>query len=467
MPFQVLVIDDEKDMLVLLDRILSEDPELAVTVTDDSRKVQEILERAPVDLVLTDLKMPHVDGLEVLEQVKSRSPMTAVVIMTAYGTIDSAIEATRKGAFDYVTKPFRKERILQVAEQSLRWQRLQMENRLLREQLQDRPRFPALIGKSPAMEELQDKIVQVARTAATVLLTGESGTGKELVARAIHSHSQRSSKPFVPVNCSTIPENLVESELFGHVRGSFTGALRDKKGLVEEADQGSLFLDEIGDLSPALQIKLLRLLQEGEFKIVGDNRIRSVDVRFVAATHKDLQNGIRSGTFREDLYYRLNVINIHLPPLRERVSDIPLLAHHFLRKYTVLHGKNQVHGLSRDAMERLLSWEWPGNIRELENAIERGVIMAQAELIGECDLGITGPAHGRIEPAGPAEGMFALPYKDARDKLLEDFQASYLSRLLAKHEGNVSRAAQDSGVKRQYLHRLMRDVGLESKNFRK
>jgi DNA-binding NtrC family response regulator len=291
----ILIVDDEKDMLVLLGRILSEGRDYAVTVTEDSRKVAELLDHTQFDLVLTDLKMPHVDGLAVLEMVKSRTPRTAVVIMTAYGTIDSAIEATRKGAFDYITKPFRKERILQVADQALKWQQMEMENLLLREQLEDKPHFSPLVGKSRAMRVLQEQISQVARTAATILITGESGTGKELVARALHGHSLRNDKPFVPVNCSTIPETLIESELFGHARGSFTGALKDRKGLVEEANHGTLFLDEIGDICLTIQVKLLRLLQEGEYKVVGDNRTRSVDIRFVAATHQDLQARIRSG----------------------------------------------------------------------------------------------------------------------------------------------------------------------------
>jgi DNA-binding NtrC family response regulator len=468
MPHNILIVDDEKDMLVLLGRILSEAKGYTVTGTEDSRKVEKLLETATFDLVLSDLKMPHVDGLHVLEMVKTRSPRTAVVIMTAYGTIDSAIEATRKGAFDYITKPFRKERILQVAEQALKWQELEMENQLLREQLEEKPRFSALVGKSRAMRTLQEQIAQVAKTAATILITGESGTGKELVARAIHGQSLRSDRPLIPVNCSTIPETLIESELFGHVRGSFTGALKDKRGLVDEADKGTLFLDEIGDISPTVQIKLLRLVQEGEFKVVGDTRIRTVDIRFVAATHQDLQVRIRAGEFREDLFYRLNVINIHLPSLRERSDDIPILAHHFLRKFVVLHGKKNVHSLSPEALDRLTSWNWPGNIRELENVIERGVIMAQSDLLRVEDLGMpSASGQDRSVTLDSMHGVFDMPFKEAKDKLMDDFQTSYISKMLTKHGGNVSQAAKDSGVKRQYLHRLMRDNQVASKNFKK
>jgi DNA-binding NtrC family response regulator len=464
----ILIVDDEKDMLVLLGRILSEGRDYAVTVTEDSRKVDELLDHTQFDLVLTDLKMPHVDGLAVLEMVKSRTPRTAVVIMTAYGTIDSAIEATRKGAFDYITKPFRKERILQVADQALKWQQMEMENLLLREQLEDKPHFSPLVGKSRAMRVLQEQISQVARTAATILITGESGTGKELVARALHGHSLRNDKPFVPVNCSTIPETLIESELFGHARGSFTGALKDRKGLVEEANHGTLFLDEIGDICLTIQVKLLRLLQEGEYKVVGDNRTRSVDIRFVAATHQDLQARIRSGYFREDLFYRLNVINIHLPPLRERAEDIPILAHHFLRKFTVLHGKKHVRSLSPESLDRLASWSWPGNIRELENVIERGVILTQSDVLGVKDLGMPCPSGSDCRDAVETmAGVLDLPFKEAKDKLMEEFLTAYISKMLTKHGGNVSHAAKDSGVKRQYLHRLMRETKVGSKDFKK
>jgi DNA-binding NtrC family response regulator len=463
---KILIVDDERDMLALLVRILSEGGQYGVTVTEDSRSVAGLLEGSHFDLVLTDLKMPHVDGLQVLEQVKAGSPQTAVVIMTAYGTIDSAIAATRKGAFDYITKPFRKERILQVAEQALKWQRLEMENKVLREQLNVKPHFSALVGKSRAMRILQEQISQVARTAATILITGESGTGKELVARAIHNHSLRCDKPFIPVNCSTIPETLIESELFGHIRGSFTGAMKDKKGLVEEADHGTLFLDEIGDISSLVQIKLLRLIQEGEFKAVGEARIRKVDVRFLAATHQDLQARIRSGEFREDLFYRLNVINIQLPPLRDRAEDIPVLAQYFLRKFAALHAKN-VLSIAPESLDRLLSWEWPGNIRELENVIERGVIMARSDVLKLEDLGMPSLQEIDTSKLAAMEGVYELPFKEAKDKLMEDFQTAYISRLLTKHGGNVSKAARDSGVKRQYLHRLMRETNVESKDFKK
>jgi DNA-binding NtrC family response regulator len=469
MATEILVVDDEQDMLVLLKRIITEKTPHEVTVTNDPLKVGELLKKHSFALVITDLKMPRCDGIQVLETVKQHAANIAVIIMTAYGTIESAIEATRKGAFDYVTKPFRKERILHVIDQALKWQQLEQENTYLREKLQGKSAFTSLIGNSPAMQRLHSQIEQVARTNATILITGESGTGKELVARAIHQHSLRRDKVFTPIDCSTIPESLMESELFGHLRGSFTGALKDKKGLVEETNHGTLFLDEIGDLNLTMQVKLLRLLQEGEYKVVGDTRIRKVDLRFLAATHQNLADMIRKSEFREDLFYRLNVINIHLPPLRERREDIPLLAAHFLHKYAVINAR-QIQGFSREAMTFLVRQEWPGNIRELENVVERGVILGRGDMIGEGDLSM--PGVPGLSPAGSApmalgDDLFALPFKEAKNRLLEDFQSQFILKALASHGGNVSQTAREVGVKRQYLHRLIRDANLNIKPLKK
>jgi DNA-binding NtrC family response regulator len=465
MATKILVVDDEQDMLVLLKRIITEKTPFEVLATNDPLKVEELLKKHSFAVVITDLKMPRQDGIQVLETVKRHDAGIAVIVMTAYGTIESAIEATRKGAFDYITKPFRKERILHVLEQALKWQRLQQENTFLREKLQGKSSFPSLIGTSTAMQRLQGQIEQVARTNATILITGESGTGKELVARAIHHQSLRRDKAFTPIDCSTIPESLIESELFGHLRGSFTGALRDKKGLVEETNHGTLFLDEIGDLSLTMQVKLLRLLQEGEYKVVGDSRIRKVDIRFLAATHQNLAEKIRKSEFREDLFYRLNVINIQLPPLRERRDDIPLLAHHFLQKFAVLNGKD-LQAFTREALAFLIRQEWPGNIRELENVIERGVILARGSVIGENDLSMPGPLSSpHRSPAAPGirDELFDLPYKEAKNRLLEDFQSQFIMKALTSHGGNVSQTAREVGVKRQYLHRLIREANLDTK----
>lgn len=467
MRVKILAVDDERDMLVLLQRILSDNPAYDLVTTDDPLHAQELMKLKPFDVLLTDLKMPHVDGMRLLDHCKERSPLCAVILMTAFGTIDSAVEATRKGAFDYVTKPFRKERILQIIEQAVKWRNLELENQILREKLETLDQSSTLLGHSTAMVELAQRIGQVAGTTATILVTGESGTGKELVARNIHMRSKRSRKPFVPVNCAAMPEALMESELFGHVRGAFTGAVKDKKGLVEEARGGTLFLDEIGEIRPAMQVKLLRLLQEGEFKCVGDHRTQKADVRFIAATNQNLTKKIGTGEFREDLFYRLNVINIELAPLRERKEDISLLASYFFKKYKILHDKRSITKITSQALAALQDHAWPGNVRELENVVERGVILATGTVLNKDDLAL-----GNFAPAEPGtallphDDIFALPLKDAKDKLMEEFQSTYLSRVLARHGGNVSQAARDSGVKRQYLHKLMREFQVSSSKFK-
>ncbi|MGC9193820.1 MAG: sigma-54-dependent transcriptional regulator, partial [Syntrophobacteraceae bacterium] len=391
----ILALDDEQDMLALLNRIISEKTSHELTTLADSQQLSHLLEQKSFDVVLTDLKMPGKSGLEALEEIKKKSPRTAVIIMTAYGTIESALQATRKGAFDYITKPFRKERILHVIEQALNWQQLQQENIFLRQKLEEKTTLPELVGSTPIMQALLDQIHKVAGTSATVLITGQSGTGKELVARALHSQSARSAQQFIPIDCSTIPESIIESELFGHVKGSFTGAIRNKKGMVEEANHGTLFLDEIAELNPTMQVKLLRLLQEGEYKVVGSNSISKADIRFIAATNRNLPEKIRSGEFREDLFYRLNVINIRLPSLAERKEDIPVLAAHFLDKYNRLYCKN-VKRMSEDLMRNMVARDWPGNIRELINRVRRAMVMCDKFLITAADLGLERRRNSRI-----------------------------------------------------------------------
>ncbi len=464
----ILALDDEQDMLALLSRIISEKSSHELTTLSNPMELTQVLAQTTFDVVLTDLKMPSKNGIQVLEEVKQKNPHTAVIIMTGFGTIESALDATRKGAFDYITKPFRKERILHVIEQALNWQRLRKENIYLRQKLEEKSSSHTMVGTTPAMRALNEQIRKVARTSATVLISGESGTGKELVARALHAQSLRNSQQFIPIDCSTIPETIIESELFGHTKGSFTGAIRNKKGMVEEANHGTLFIDEIGDLSPALQVKLLRLLQEGEYKVVGSNAISKVDIRFIAATNQNLKEKIKKGEFREDLYYRLNVINIHLPALAERSEDIPLLANHFLEKYNNLHSKN-VARISDELMRHLLARDWPGNVRELENAIERGVIMAAGDSLELPDILASGPPS---QSSGPHEfseytDLFSMPFKEAKDKLIDQFHAEYISKVLSRNAGNVSKAALESGLKRQYLHRLMRETKLDRKSFKK
>lgn len=460
---RILIIDDETDMLELLKRIIEDKTDYKVTITPDPLAVPQILEENPFDLVITDLNMPGQNGIELLEIIRVKDDQIPVVILTAYGTIESAVEAMQKGAFSYITKPFKKEEILLTIEKAFNFQRLTRENLNLKSELEEKLKFPFLIGKSPVMGKVYQRIMQVAKTSATVLITGESGTGKELAAKTLHIHSSRKDRNFVAVNCSAIPETLIESELFGHLKGSFTGAIRDKKGLVEEADRGTLFLDEIGDLNLIMQTKLLRLLQEGEFKPVGSSKTLTADIRFIAATNQDLMEKVRKKEFREDLYYRLNVIQIVLPPLRERKEDIPVLAHHFLEKYARLN-QQEIRGISPEAMEMLIQREWPGNIRELENVVERGVILNTGEVLQVSDLfpeDQPAPSVFKIQ-----EDIFQYSFKEAKENILNSFHVEYIRRVLAKHGGNVSLAAKECGLKRPYLHRLMKENHIQAKEFR-
>jgi len=460
---RILIVDDEKDMLALLKRIITEKTPHEVITEHDPLKSIGTLEKQPFDLVITDLKMPRMDGIALLDEVKRIQPFAAVIIMTAYATIETAVEATRKGAFDYIAKPFRKERILLTIRRALDWQALTRENVALRQSLERQKMFPAIITASPAMTSILNGIKQVAKSTATVLIQGQSGTGKELVAKTIHTSSDRHDKPFVVINCTAIPEQIIESELFGHVKGAFTGAWKDKKGLVDEADQGTLFLDEIGELNTGMQAKLLRLLQEGEYKPVGSLTTKYADIRFVAATNHDLRQLIAEKQFREDLFYRLNVISLHLPTLSERREDIPLLMHHFVEKYGKLNRK-EVHDVEPEAMSMLMARNWPGNVRELENVIERGVILCQSERISLEDL-MPERSYTRSIPYFD-EAIFNLPFKEAKEMVIKAFHQRYIQAILQQNRGNISRAAEQAGLQRQYLHRLMKDESISAKSFK-
>ncbi len=462
---KILIVDDGKDMLVLLSRYIAEETDHEVTTESDPQKALEIFAHSPFDLVVLDLKMPKMSGIEVLRQIKKIRPDTSVVIMTAYATIETAVEAIQEGAYDYITKPFRRERILLTIDKAMQWRQIVSENIALREELVQKEAAPPIIGSSGAIKSILEEIRQVAPTTATVLITGESGTGKELAAQAVHQYSLRKSKPFITVNCTAISENVIESELFGHVKGAFTGAWKDKKGLVEEAHGGTLFLDEIGDLSLSMQTKLLRLLQEGEYKPVGSTRTRKADIRFVAATNHSLEEDVQEGSFREDLYYRLHVIHIHVPCLGRRPEDIPGLAQHFMKKYSLLYQK-PVCAISEEAIRALKTRHYSGNVRELENIIERGVIFCRGDTLEPRDL-FAAPGQEAVSAPEVGRDVLNLPFREARDTVLTEFYRQYIRGLLAESGGNISRAAERAGIQRQYLHRLIREVGLETEAFKR
>ncbi len=379
----ILVVDDEAGMREFLTLFLEREGH-RVTCATDGRSALHLLKEQPVDLVISDLKMPRLDGVGLLAGLRELDPALPLIVVTAYASVESAIQAMKLGAYDYIIKPFKVEELRLIIQKALEVGALRRENRSLKQELHERC-FPGLIGTGPKMQALFDLIQRVAPLSTTVLITGESGTGKERVARAIHAASPRAEKPFLAINCGAIPEPLLESELFGHVKGAFTGAIAHKAGLFEVADGGTVFLDEIGEMSPALQVKLLRVLQEKTFRRVGGTEDIQVDVRLIAATNRDLKEAIARGMFREDLYWRLNVIPIHLPPLRERKEDIPLLAREFLNRFAKAQGREGL-SLSPEAMRLLEAYDWPGNIRELENVIERAVALEPSDRLTPASL---------------------------------------------------------------------------------
>jgi DNA-binding NtrC family response regulator len=401
---------------------------------------------ADVDLILTDLKLPGMDGLEMLQRLKEQNSHAPVIVMSAFGTVENAVEAMKKGAVDFLPKPFSLDHLTVVVEKALELRKLRDENRELREALGQRYQFENIIGHSPAMQEIFATITRVAGTRATVLLAGESGVGKDMIARAIHQHSPRRDRPFVKINCTAIPENLMESELFGYEKGAFTGANISKPGKFEAADTGTVFLDEIGDVPPGIQVKLLRVLQEREFERLGSNKTMHTDVRVVAATNVDLRAALEQGTFREDLYYRLNVVPLNIPPLRERKDDIPYLVEHFAKKF---NGE-----ISEGALERLLSYHWPGNVRELENVIERSVLLAQGPRVEADDVRID--TSQRSRPAASSSDHF-LP----EGMSLDEFEQSVIRESLKRANGNKSQAARLLGLTRNALRYRLAQMGIE------
>jgi DNA-binding NtrC family response regulator len=448
MKHRILVVEDEEK----LRRVIELQLVSAGFEVDQAGTAEEGLKLADrADLILTDLRLPGMDGLELIRAIRRQNAATPIVVITAFGTVESAVEAMKAGAFDFLPKPFSMDHLMAVVHKALEVRSLRDENRKLREELVRRYSFENIVGRSPAMQEIFATIERVAPTRATVLIAGESGTGKDLIARAIHYQSPRRDRPFVKINCTAIPENLMESELFGYEKGAFTGAVTSKPGRFELADTGTVFLDEIGDVPPNIQVKLLRVLQEREFERLGSNRTRQIDVRVIAATNADLRAALEQGAFREDLYYRLNVVPINVPPLRERKEDIPALAEHFLRKYAA-EFSSPVKAISDEALQVLLGHHWPGNVRELENVIERSLVLCSGEILEAADIRLdTAPRNSRAagEPLLP-EGM-----------TLEEHERELIRKALERAQGNKSQAARLLGLSRNALRYRLSQMGLD------
>ena len=455
MKIRILVVDDELSMREFLS-ILLEREGYDVTVAASAQEALRIMESALFDLVLSDVNMPGLSGIELLASIKEKSPETAVLMLTAFSAADQAVEAMKLGAYDYVCKPFKNEEIKQLVRNALEKQGLRRENVLLKKDASERDSFCGIIGKSRKMRELFDMIQKVAPSQSSVLILGESGTGKELVARSIHTCSPRKSKPFVAVNCGAIPENLIESELFGHKKGSFTGAVGDRPGLFEQAEGGTLLLDEIGELPLLMQTKLLRVLQEREFKRVGDAQTRKSDVRIICASNRNLEALVAAGSFREDLYYRINVVQLLLPPLRERIEDIPLLAEYFCRKYQT-GGRSSPANITPGALKALMNNPFPGNIRELENCIERSLIIDPV-VISESSL----PKQLTVKTACLTDSCDIPESGIELEPMLEELEKKYLLKALEMTGGAKKKAGELLGMSfRSFRYRLAK-FGLDS-----
>jgi nitrogen regulation protein NR(I) len=457
---RVLVVDDEPGMLKVLQIELSDGGHEVETASSAAAALR-LMEEKPPDLVLTDVRMPSMSGTELLQEIVRGYPNVPVMIMTAYGRVDAAVEAMKNGATDYVLKPLHMEELRFKIDQALERRRMVLELFYLREEAD---RYEELVGKSPAMQAVFELVERVARSEATVLICGESGTGKELVARAIHRRSARRDGPFVPINCVALPAELLESELFGHLKGSFTGATDTRPGRFELADKGTLFLDEIGDMSPALQGKILRAIQERAIEPVGGQTPRRVDVRIIAATNKDLEERVRKGYFREDLYYRLNVVPIHVPPLRDRKEDIPRLVKHFLAKYG---GGREFFTLGTETLERLCRYAWPGNVRELENLVERSVVLGSAEPLDLTSLRGEAVSSSRESAVGfpKLETLLDVPYREAKERVVEAFDRMVISAALRNSKGNITQAADQLGMHRKNLHSKLTELGMDPRAF--
>jgi len=441
----ILIVDDEEIVRESLANWLEEDG-YEVKVAENADRALERLPEKEWNLAMVDLKMPGMDGIQLMDEIRKIKPETIVIIMTAYATVDTAVQAMKKGAYDYIVKPFNPEDLSMTIRKIIEHQKLVKENIYLRKELKKQYRLHDMVSKNHKMIEIFELVKTVAKSNSTVLVQGESGTGKELLSRAIHMESPRKDAPFVTVSCASLTESLLESELFGHEKGAFTGADQARSGKIELAKDGTLFLDEIGDISPKLQMDLLRVLEEKEFRRVGGNQLIPVNSRIIAATNRDLTKAIEEEKFREDLYYRLNVISVNLPPLRERKEDIPLLVEHFLERFNIEMGKN-IEGVAESAMRPLLDYGWPGNARELRNVIERAMVVTKGKMILEADLTL---------PQAPGESV-----SDGRDKSLSEMEKEHICRVLHANRWNIIRSAKVLGIDRVTLYNKIRKYELK------
>jgi len=455
---KILLVDDEERALEALGRTLRMMGYQTMGVSNPDR-AQDLLQKEDYDILITDLIMPGMDGIGLLEFSKRINPDLPIIILTGYGTVKTAVEAMKKGAFDYVTKPYNIDEIDLIIKRALHQKNLMFENRMLRKTLSQRFPFSAIVTEDETLKKILRQVKTLASTDSTVLITGESGTGKELIARALHYSGTRKNDPFVIIDCGGLTETILESEIFGHIKGAFTGAYFNKKGYLEVADGGALFLDEIGELPFHLQKKLLRVIQEREFSRVGDTKVLKTHIRIIAATNKDLKKEVDQGKFRGDLYYRLNVIYLNIPPLRERISDIPLLAYHFIREFNARLNR-QVTRITEDALGKMMNYTWPGNIRELKNTIEKIVSFKEDEAISLEDL------PEEIKSADEGKDSFVRPFRDVKKEAVAHISKEYIREILSFCKGNVSRAALRAQMDRGNFRKLMRRFNIAAKDFR-
>jgi len=448
MPNSILIVEDEETLRESLKRMLSKSG-FSVDTTDSAENALGLMDNSTFDVIISDIILPGMDGIQLMTRIRKELPEQIFIVMTAYASLETAVRALRAGAYDYIMKPVMHEEIKQVINNALRQRQLQIENLLLKRELGKTYDFSSIIGNSPQLKNIIDEVMKIADTRSNVLLLGETGTGKELFARVIHHNSARRDKPFIPINCSVIPENLLETELFGHQKGAFTGAVVTKKGLFEEGNGGTIFLDEIGEITPHLQIKLLRVLEDQIIRPIGSTKSSQVDVRFISATNKDLESTVKQGDFREDLYYRINTITLKIPPLRERKEDIPLLVNEFLHRYSKELQK-RVSGFSDEALSKMVNYSWPGNIRELLNVMERAILLAENDHIELCDL----------PDSMKAPGSFLQSTLESRLSI-EDYTKAFISRYQPEH--TEQELAGMLGITRKSLWEKRKKWGIDKK----